>query len=254
MSEQAARLFGPPAYQPRTGWPAGAAVGAGVAIFGIAAGLATMLVGASQIGADTAPAPHTSAGDVFTNMVWLNAMQAVIVVLTVLAAGFFGSRRLDALALRAPAQGYGVIPKALAVMTLGIACYAVLVAILSPQDFIRDMQPFQRMIRSDARLLVLTAVGIGAPLSEEILFRGFLFSAIAKTNAGPLGASFATTAVWAALHGGYSTFGVIQVALIGLFFCWLLLRTGSLLVPLLCHAIYNTTVVLVLAFLPLPAG
>ena len=34
--------------------------------------------------------------------------------------------------------------------------------------------------------------------------------------------------------------------LIGLFFSWLLWRTGSLRVPIFCHALYNTLIVVVL--------
>jgi len=40
---------------------------------------------------------------------------------------------------------------------------------------------------------------------------------------------------------------------IGLFFCWLLWRTGSLWVAIFCHALYNSLVVIVLRYVPLPA-
>jgi membrane protease YdiL (CAAX protease family) len=44
------------------------------------------------------------------------------------------------------------------------------------------------------------------------------------------------------------------VVLIGFYFSWLLVRTGSLWVPIFCHATYNTALVLALRYLPLPAG
>ena len=40
--------------------------------------------------------------------------------------------------------------------------------------------------------------------------------------------------------------------MIGLFFSWLLWRTGSLRVPIFCHALYNSLIVLVLRYVPLP--
>ena len=40
--------------------------------------------------------------------------------------------------------------------------------------------------------------------------------------------------------------------LIGLFFSWLLWRTGSLRVAIFCHALYNSLIVLVLRHVPLP--
>jgi membrane protease YdiL (CAAX protease family) len=52
---------------------------------------------------------------------------------------------------------------------------------------------------------------------------------------------------------GYSLAGVIEVFLIGIYFSWLLWRTGSLRVALFCHALYNSLIVLVLLNVPLPA-
>ena len=61
-----------------------------------------------------------------------------------------------------------------------------------------------------------------------------------------------TTTLWTALHAGYSLAGIVEVFTIGLFFSWLLWRTGSLRVPLFCHALYNSLIVLVLRHVPLP--
>ena len=61
-----------------------------------------------------------------------------------------------------------------------------------------------------------------------------------------------TTSLWTALHAGYSLAGIVEVFLIGLFFSWLLWRTGSLRVPIFCHALYNSLIVLVLRHVPLP--
>jgi membrane protease YdiL (CAAX protease family) len=41
--------------------------------------------------------------------------------------------------------------------------------------------------------------------------------------------------------------------MIGLFFSWLLWRTGSLWVAISCHALYNSLIVVVLRYVPLPA-
>ena len=99
---------------------------------------------------------------------------------------------------------------------------------------------------------MLLVMGVGAPVSEELLFRGFLFSALAKSRFGLLGASLLTSAVWTSLHSGYSIYGLIEVFAIGLFLAWLLVRTGSLWITIICHMVYNTAVSLVLAVVPLP--
>jgi CAAX protease family protein len=128
----------------------------------------------------------------------------------------------------------------------------VLVTLFSPGDLGRDIAPFAKLIRSDAWWLTLMAVGVGAPLAEELFFRGFLFAALARSRAGIGGATMVTAITWAALHAGYSAVGIVEVVLIGFYFSWLLVRTGSLWVPIFCHATYNTALILALRYLPLP--
>ena len=67
-----------------------------------------------------------------------------------------------------------------------------------------------------------------------------------------LGAALIATALWTSLHIGYTAIGIIEVSLIGLFFSWLLWRTGSLRVAIFCHAVYNSLIVLSLRFVDLP--
>ena len=55
------------------------------------------------------------------------------------------------------------------------------------------------------------------------------------------------------MHYGYTAMGLTEVFLIGLLFAWLLWRTGSLRVAIFCHALYNSVIVLVLRYVPLPA-
>jgi membrane protease YdiL (CAAX protease family) len=79
-----------------------------------------------------------------------------------------------------------------------------------------------------------------------------LFSGLAKSRLGLAGTGVLTAVLWTALHFGYSVFGLIEVLAIGLYFSWLLVRTGSVWVTIFCHAIYNTTVGLALYFVTLP--
>ena len=46
-----------------------------------------------------------------------------------------------------------------------------------------DLRPFVRLF-GEQWVLALLVVGIGAPLSEELLFRGFLLSALARSRLG----------------------------------------------------------------------
>ena len=52
-----------------------------------------------------------------------------------------------------------------------------------PHDMYADLRPFVRLF-GEHWLLALLVVGVGAPLSEELLFRGFLLSALARSRLG----------------------------------------------------------------------
>jgi membrane protease YdiL (CAAX protease family) len=81
-----------------------------------------------------------------------------------------------------------------------------------------------------------------------------MFSGLAKSRLGFLGTAILTTVLWTALHAGYSAFGMLEVLGIGFYFSWLLIRTGSLWVTILCHAIYNSVVAACLLLVTLPAA
>ncbi len=82
----------------------------------------------------------------------------------------------------------------------------------------QDLRPFQELLHGDAVWVILTVICLGAPLSEELLFRGFLFSGLAKSRLGLVGTAILTTLLWTALHAGYSLFGLIEVLGIGFYF------------------------------------
>jgi len=238
-----AGLFrGPAAYEPRTPWPLLWALLAGVVIV-CASILAASLLFVGRPA--TAGARHG-----MTELATLGIWQATTVVLTLAASALFGGKIRDVLALRVPA-GAAVYLKGMLLMAALQVVVSVVQYGLFPQDMYADLRPFVRLF-SEQWVLALLVVGVGAPLSEELLFRGFLLSALASSRVGFWGGALITTGLWTALHVGYSTAGIVEVFLIGLFFSWLLWRTGSLRVAIFCHALYNSLIVLVLRYVPLP--
>ncbi len=94
---------------------------------------------------------------------------------------------------------------------------------------------------SSAILTSLDAV-VGAPVVEEIIFRGLLFGAlVGKWGFWP--AALCSSLVFASVHG-YELEGTISVLTTGTFLCWLYVRTGRLWAPILAHALLNAIVVL----------
>jgi len=113
------------------------------------------------------------------------------------------------------------------------------------------LKPFASLLRSELGWLFALVIGGGAPLAEELLFRGFLLGALSRASLGFFGAALVTTLAWTVLHAGYSGFGLVEVFIAGLFFCWVLWRTGSLWAPIFCHALYNGSNLILLWMIPL---
>lgn len=245
---------GPPAFVPATRWPLLGAVlaGFGIVVASIVVGGGAYIGCLAQAGVPLSQEFATpTGGTVGCQLAGILSQQVVFAVLALFAAGFFAASRRDALALGPPRRP-ATFATALLLMIPPVAAYTFLVWLLSPVDLVRDLSQLLPIIRSDLLWLAVLAIGVGAPVSEELLFRGYLLPALARSRLGFAGASLLTTAAWTALHFSYSVFGLIEVFLIGLYFSWLLWRTGSLWVPIVCHAVYNTAILLALRYLPLP--
>ncbi|MFM9848345.1 MAG: lysostaphin resistance A-like protein [Hyphomicrobiaceae bacterium] len=238
-------LIGPPRYIAATPWRGRWAIASTIAIFIVGQLVAAAVVSAAArfgLVSEEMPGPL---------MLWLVVSQAAMVALVLLAAGLFGGRRLEVLQLRPVAQGSWLIGAAILAMALLLGGLNALLYWLFENDMMADLRPHRALIQSDAWPLAALAIGVGAPLMEELTFRGFLQSALAQ-RLGFWPAALITTAAWTLLHWGYSAAGMAEVFLIGLYFSWLLWKTGSLLPALICHAVYNTSLVFVLRFAPLP--
>jgi membrane protease YdiL (CAAX protease family) len=98
-------------------------------------------------------------------------------------------------------------------------------------------------LAKDPILFALAFPGVifAAPLTEEIIFRGALFSGIANSPLGRVGAVLITSAVWALAHKLSAPWLFVGVLFImGLALGMLLLRFGSLWVTIACHTAWNT--------------
>lgn len=87
--------------------------------------------------------------------------------------------------------------------------------------------------------LLWLALAIAAPLFEEMFFRGFLFKGLASSVVGPVGAVALTSILWAAIHVQYDAYGIGMVFLFGVLLGLARMLSGSLVVPLVLHAVTN---------------
>jgi membrane protease YdiL (CAAX protease family) len=86
--------------------------------------------------------------------------------------------------------------------------------------------------------LLWFAVVVGAPLFEEIFFRGFLFDGL-RRSAGPVLAILITAASWAVIHLQYGGIELITIFAMGIVLGLARLKSGSIYPPLVMHALSN---------------
>ncbi len=178
------------------------------------------------------------------------AFQVSIVALTLVAARLVPVLGLRTLALTYPRGGLAAIAVAVVGLLAGSAAIGSLIYHWDRESFMHDLRPFAQMARSDSWWMLLAAAGAGAPLAEEMLFRGLLFGGLRASPLGFLGAAGISAGFWTALHASYSMYALGLLFVIGVYFAWLRERTHSLWPSIVAHAVYNSAIVVALALAP----
>jgi uncharacterized protein len=243
-----ALLAGEPRYIARSPWSPTLAIIAAVTIqagLQLAAGVIGTLASARLSG--VAPEGLSEQQMLTGLLAFLLLSQVAVASLTWAAAGFFGGSRREVLGLAGRAPSIAEIATALVGLVLVLGTFNMLVYLLRPDLFLSDMRQFLPMIREPVWPLTALAVGIGAPVSEELLFRGFLLSALATRSYGFWPAALLVNVVWVAFHFGYSAVGMLEVFVGGIYLSWLLWRSGTIWLPIICHAVTNCTFLVILA-------
>jgi membrane protease YdiL (CAAX protease family) len=96
------------------------------------------------------------------------------------------------------------------------------------------------------RLAVMTMAVVIAPVAEEIIFRGYLYPA-GKRFVGPFFSLVATSLLFAVLHGHSASVPALFTLAVCLGLAYE--KTGTLLVPMVMHAVFNAVSVAAIMFL-----
>jgi membrane protease YdiL (CAAX protease family) len=99
-----------------------------------------------------------------------------------------------------------------------------------------------------AALLVL-AFSIAAPVSEEVLARGFLYRGWSESFLRVPGAIILSSLVWTLVHLQYDAYFLAEVFSIGLWFGYMRYRGSSLWLTIMLHALNNLTAVVLTMWL-----
>ena len=127
------------------------------------------------------------------------------------------------------------------ILYLVLTAYSYAFQISPPEEFIKLMQatPF---------VLNFLMVVIGAPIVEELLFRGFLFSQLKTTKLGINGSIILTSLIWTSIHLQYDLFLLIPIFLLGLLLGYLMHKYNSLYLVIIVHAVHNLQATLFIEF------
>ncbi len=166
-----------------------------------------------------------------TGLIALVSDLAVLVVLTV----FFLCRKKN------PLREVGLVrtdPRC-----VGAACAAApllyalvtLVLALLPEAWLNSYAEAAAALDQNDLWTVLATV-ILAPVTEEVIFRGLIFSRLERAMPGWLAAVLSALA-FGVCHG--QPVWMAYAFLLGLVFAWFRLRTGSILPSLLAHLVFN---------------
>lgn len=201
---------------------------------GFVLAMAATTAAAGAIGAIAAPADGpgvTAAATAAQNAIFLATALALARVAGADAPGRLGLRPAP---LRASLRALAVIG---ALFYALLVLYGALVEPGTPQTILEDLGA-----RQSTLLLVTTAVLVVAvaPFTEEILFRGLFYGAL-RSRLRPLPAALVVSGVFALLHVSNADTWLLVPPLIalGIAFCQLYERTGSLYPAIALHVINN---------------
>jgi CAAX protease family protein len=225
----------PEGIDPRPRWPAWYAPVGFLAAFGVT------LVVFVVVGAFAAIAGADLEGDSSTLTVVGTVIQNIVLIGT---AVFFASRTSRPkpwhFGLRRtrfwPTVGWAA---------LGLACFYVFAATYSALLQPEGEQTVAEDLGADKGTLALILAGVLviviAPIAEEFFFRGFFYRAL-RTRFRILPAALIDGVVFGAIHfTGSDTLSILPIlGVLGVVFCLVYERTGTLFAPIALHAVNNT--------------
>ena len=95
-------------------------------------------------------------------------------------------------------------------------------------------------------LLIIGVVVVAGPVTEELVFRGFIFSMLIKTRIGFIGAAVITSSLWSLMHGHYNWQVLVGLFIFGVGLSYIVWRTGSLWPAIVSHGANNLVSAVVL--------
>jgi membrane protease YdiL (CAAX protease family) len=107
----------------------------------------------------------------------------------------------------------------------------------SSPDFMQDVLKSARA--NGALWLLVLAICVGAPMTEEFLVRGFLYRGWSESFLRVPGAIVLSSLVWTAMHLQYDWFFFCEIFTVGLLFGYMRYRSNSTWLTIFLHGLNN---------------
>jgi uncharacterized protein len=193
------------------------------------------------------------AGQIVVSLVLLTVVTVAWVHLRGAAAGVTDAVRrslgVKQPALRDVALGVGYGLAGFLVVQLGLGGLLTTVIQEMGEEVPQVQEQVQQAVRGAGRSTLLIAFGVAvlAPLGEELLFRGVLYQGLAKhlggwPSIGLSGLAFGLTHV--------EPLVIVLTFPLGMLLAWTMRRHGTLVVPIVAHAVFNLIGVLLIRSAP----
>ncbi len=223
-----------------------------------------------------APAGEWHAGDAifaialalyFIAGIFADKGESVAITLENIQGGIFAYVMISALFLmrvfvrgQTPQRAFGLAAaQPLRVLGLGVLCIVLTYPLVQLAEQILaglgysasdgdEMVQFLRgkLSASEITWVIVLAVVV-APITEELVFRGYLYGVIKKYG-GQFAAMFTSALLFAAVHHNLPAMPALMILAIGLTLAYEL--TGSLWAPIVMHMLFNLAPVVVLLWFP----
>ena len=181
----------------------------------------------------------------------LAANLVITIVVLIILVGFLSVRRIDidALAgfsrmgvLRAAATGSALLLFAYPLLNMGDVITQYFTGEGSKQNIVELFSGSRTM---EERIIIILLAVVIAPVAEEFVFRFFLYGVVRRFFGRFVGLVF-NAVLFAAVHQHLPAFGVL--VLLGCCFTLAYEWSGSLLVPMTMHSLFNSLSLIFLAF------
>lgn len=212
-------------------WLPVAAIGCGLSAGLVIVGLLSAVLSAAGVDKSGTSPGLTAGGTAIVDLAVVAACVLLAAMTTRPRAWQFGLRSAP-LGYTAAIAGIGVLA-----FFLFSLVYGAIVQPKSPQKTIENLGADQNtaLLVSGALVVILIA-----PVCEELFFRGFLYRTL-RLRMPMWAAALIDGVVFGIVHGSSTAISALPIlAVLGIVFCWVYERTGTLFATIALHALNNT--------------